>query len=132
MTQTAVIHDDGMLRIVRTRGSRGYELHGEIDIQTHDALDEALAGLVGPGDVRLDLTGLEFCDAAGLGAMVALTDRVGQGGRLVLDGVGPQLRKMLSVLRWDRRPNLVIRHRPPRHPGLPSPGGVLAHGGASA
>lgn len=98
----------------RVRSGRGYRLSGEIDLGTHDVLAAALARLDGPGDIHLDLHDVEFCDAAGLGAMVTLAERVWPSGRVVLDGVSRQISKMLTILRWDLRPNLVIRPRADR------------------
>lgn len=111
MNQTSVVHDAAQLRVERIRSGRGYRLSGEIDLGTHDVLAAALARLEGPGDIHLDLYDLEFCDAAGLGAMVALAERVWPAGRVVLDGVSRQISKMLAVLHWDLRPNLVIHPR---------------------
>jgi len=111
MKQTSVVHDETTLRIERTGSAGGYRIAGEIDLRTHDALAAALARIDGTGDIHLDLNDLEFCDAAGLGAMVALAERVWPLSRVVLDGVSPQLRKVLAVLHWDLRPNLEIRPR---------------------
>lgn len=117
---TSTVHEDTALRIERIENERGYRLRGEIDLRTHDALAAALAHLEGPGDIRLDLSELDFCDAAGLGTMVALAGRVWPHARVVLDGVAPQLCKVLTVLRWDLRPNLVIHPRTPA-PARPRP-----------
>lgn len=111
MKQPSVVRKDVTLNIEPIRSGRGYRLAGEIDLQAHDALAAALARLDGPGDIRLDLYDLEFCDAAGLGAMVALAERVWPDGRVILDGVSRQLSRVLTVLHWDLRPNLDIRRR---------------------
>lgn len=118
MNQTSVVHDGTTLRVQRIRSGRGYRLSGEIDLGTHDVLTAALARLDGPGDIHLDLHGLEFCDAAGLGAMVTLAERLWPAGRVVLHGVSRQISKMLAVLHWDLRPNLVVHPRADR----PAPG----------
>lgn len=117
MNQTSVVHDGTTLRVERIRPGRGYRLSGEIDLGTHDVLTAALARLDGPGDIHLDLSSLEFCDAAGLGAMVTLAERVWPAGRVVLDGVSRQVCRMLAVLHWDLRPNLVVHPRA----GRPAP-----------
>ena len=111
MSDTEVVHDDGVLTISRIPGSRGYVLAGEIDATTYGALLAALADIAGGGDVYLDLSGLDFCDAAGLNAMVGLVDRVGDGRRVVLEGVPGPLRKLLSVVGWESLPNLEVRPR---------------------
>lgn len=123
MNQTSVVHKDTTLRIEHLGAGRGYRMSGEVDLRTHDALAAALARLDGPGEIHLDLHDLEFCDAAGLGAMVALAERVWPQGRVVLDGVSRQVSKVLTVLHWDLRPNLDIRpraaDRPPNPPAPP-------------
>jgi anti-anti-sigma factor len=111
MNQTSVVRKDTTLHIEPIRSGRGYRLSGEIDLRAHDALAAALARLDGPGEIRLDLHDLEFCDAAGLGAMVALAERVWPDGHVTLDGVSRQLSRVLTVLHWDLRPNLDIRQR---------------------
>lgn len=120
MNQTSAVHDDTTLRIERIRTGRGYRLSGEIDLRTHDALAAALGRLDGHEDIHLDLSDLEFCDAAGLGAMVALAERVWPHARVILDGMAPQLGKVLTVLHWDLRPNLEI------HPRAPAPSRTVA------
>lgn len=119
MSDTEVVHDDGVLTIRRVPGTRGYALAGEIDAATYDALVAALAKLGGGDDLYLDLSGLDFCDAAGLNAMVGLVDRVGDDRRVVLDGVPGPLRKLLSVVGWEALPNLEIRPRLNGHPAEP-------------
>lgn len=114
MNQTSVVHDGTTLRVERIRSGRGYRLSGEIDLGTHDVLSAALARLEGTGDIHLDLHDLEFCDAAGLGAMVTLAERLWPAGRVVLYGVSRQISRMLAVLHWDLRPNLVIHPRTDR------------------
>lgn len=119
MADTEVVHDDGVLTIRQISGARGYALAGEVDATTYHALVTALAKLDGDEDVYLDLSGLDFCDAAGLNAMVGLVDRVGDGRRVVLDGVPRPLRKLLAVVGWESLPNLEIRPRLNGHPAEP-------------
>jgi anti-anti-sigma regulatory factor len=51
---------------------------------------------------------VEFCDAAGLHAMVRLASGMGEHGRLVLHGPAPSLRAMLRIAGWDKMPQLAV------------------------
>lgn len=80
----------------RTSGTTCLQLDGELDIATAGQLAEMVLSL--PADhlrqLRLDLSGLAFLDAAGLGALVRVRALVAaRDGRLVLD------RPALPVLR---------------------------------
>jgi anti-anti-sigma factor len=114
-----VIHDDGVLRIVRLMRPAGLALAGEIDESTYPALMAALNGAAGPNsqkEFHLDLTELEFCDAAGLHAMIRLVDRLDDGGergggRVVLHAPSAALRSMLRIVGWDELPELIVEDR---------------------
>ena len=72
-----VIFDDGVLRIARIEAPpEGLVLSGEADEDGYQPLAQALAQLTdgngsGPSEVHLELSSLEFCDAAALHAMIA-------------------------------------------------------------
>lgn len=80
---------------------RRIALRGEIDLASApDALrrlDEAIDGH--PGDtVVVDLTKVSFVDSSGLGVFVACDRRARvTGGRVVLDGCAPAVRRVLDV-----------------------------------
>jgi anti-anti-sigma factor len=107
----APIYDDGVLRIAPLEQQAGLVLSGEIDESTYAALLEVLeeqARANGHGEIHLDLAGVEFCDAAGLHAMVRLASGMGEHGRLVLHGPAPSLRAMLRIAGWDKMPQLAV------------------------
>jgi anti-anti-sigma factor len=57
------------------------------------------------------VSGVDGVDATGLGVILAVHRRaVAQGRRLVLDGVGPGLARVLAVTKLHRV--LVVRRRP--------------------
>lgn len=81
-----------------------YALHlrlvGELDIATADQLHKVTSALSERdlANLCLDLTDLEFLDAAGLRALLATHALVtGHGGRLVLTGLSPLGRQMLRI-----------------------------------
>lgn len=74
-------------------------LAGELAMDCVTDLHTAQAGYVTRPSTHLvlDLAGLEFCDSAGLGAIVGLRRRVvSAGGTLTLTGVGGQVARLLE------------------------------------
>jgi anti-sigma B factor antagonist len=96
MTAT-VVHRDGATALV--------EIAGEIDVHTVGELRTILLALADEGRSHIvaDFTGVRFCDAAGLGMLVAVNNRVAEcGGALRLVGVRPAQRRILEITRLDR------------------------------
>jgi anti-anti-sigma factor len=103
-----VLHDDGTLRITQGPGP-GLVLAGEIDEDTYPALEAVLTGLAaGAADLDLDLSGVAYCDLAGLRAMIRLADAQAGGRRVILRNLPPGLRTVLEVVGWDSTPGVVI------------------------
>jgi anti-sigma B factor antagonist len=81
------------------------EAIGEIDVHTAGELRTILTALADEGHTQIvvDFAGVRFCDAAGLGALVAVNNRVrNAGGTLRLVRVGPAQRRILRVARLDQ------------------------------
>ncbi|GAA3986019.1 hypothetical protein GCM10023085_80150 [Actinomadura viridis] len=106
-------------------------VRGEIDVQTADTLRDRLAALHAAGHlvVVLDFTAVPFCDAAGLGALVAAHNRVAErGGRIRLVGVRPAQRRLLRITGLHRLFPLyenvedALAGRAPAKPAKPSKG----------
>jgi anti-anti-sigma factor len=101
------------LRITITRRDGGHavvEVTGEIDVHTSGELRTVLMALADEGGTHIvaDFTGVGFCDAAGLGALVAVNNRArANGGSLSLTGVRPAQRRILQITRLD---HLFRRH----------------------
>ncbi|MGI5202446.1 STAS domain-containing protein [Spirillospora sp. CA-108201] len=79
---------------------------GELDIASSAAFGIELAGLIadrGP-DVVVDVSGLTFCDARGLAALVAADELARRrGGAVTLARPRPQMAKILRLTGLDRR-----------------------------
>ena len=78
---------------------------GEIDVHTVGELRTILMALADEGRIHIvaDFSGVRFCDAAGLGALVAVNNRVsGSGGSLRLIGVRPAQCRILRITRLDQ------------------------------
>jgi ABC-type transporter Mla MlaB component len=110
-----VVYDDGVLRIARMEPPPlGLLLTGEADEDGYGPLVAALTQLPGtyesPAEVHLDLSGLQFCDAAALHAMIELT---ANGSRVVvLHNPSATLRSLIRITGWDGLPGLTVVNSP--------------------
>jgi anti-anti-sigma factor len=80
-------------------------LRGEIDLATAPRLRERLLGLLQPGVglVILDLSGVSFCDASGLGVLVGSHRHATTLGlTLRLTALNPQIVRLLHIHGLDR------------------------------
>ena len=103
------------LRITKVRDQPWLLIAGEVDESAYQQLLQSLGSLGDHGDIHIDLGGVEFCDLAGLRAIVC-------GGRpgedpnprpqVCLHAVPPGLRKIMQILGWDDRPGLAFDTRP--------------------
>jgi ABC-type transporter Mla MlaB component len=104
------VYDDGVLRITATSNPPGLAIAGEIDEDTYPALVAKLEEFAGGDEIHLNLAGVEYCDLAGLRAIIRLAGvgHVRDSRRVVLHEIPPQLRTVLSILGWDSTPGLLI------------------------
>jgi anti-anti-sigma factor len=88
---------------------------GLLDVRSVGDLRDALGRMLDAttGDVVLDVSGVDGVDATGLGVILAVHRRAAaQGRRLVLDGVGPGLARILAVTKLHRV--LTVRRGEPQ------------------
>ena len=79
-------------------------LDGEIDIATAPAIRRVLMAAISGGNARLavDMSGVTFIGATGIGVLVDAADRAREaGGSLSLLAPSPQVRWLLDVLHLD-------------------------------
>ncbi|MGW7072312.1 STAS domain-containing protein [Streptomyces sp. NPDC054855] len=79
-------------------------LSGELDFDTAPSVLEAVAACLAkrPTSLCLDLTGISFCDCAGLNSLLTARLSVLQAGvDLLVEGVGAQLARLLSLIGAD-------------------------------
>jgi anti-sigma B factor antagonist len=89
-------------------GVNGYQVvtvTGELDIataeQAYSYISDVIDGL--PAPVTVDLSGLTFCDASGIGALVRIARHARQTGRQVmLTSVRPSVLKIMRITGLDR------------------------------
>ncbi len=105
------VYDDGVLRIAPTGSPGGLAISGEIDEATYPALVTCLHELAdGHQQADLDLSGLSYCDLAGLRAIVRLAGGgPGDARRIRLHDVPQHIRVMLAITGWDRTPGLAVQ-----------------------
>lgn len=78
---------------------------GEVDLATAPRLREALTSLVTEGHLRVvvDLTGTEFLDSTGLGALVTGLKRVrAKGGEMRVVCTNERVAKVFEITSLDR------------------------------
>jgi ABC-type transporter Mla MlaB component len=97
------VNDDGVLRMTATSSPAGLAIAGEIDEGTYSALLRTLEDLAGSAEIHINLAGVEYCDLAGLRAIIGLA---GRDTRLVLHEVPEYLQTVLGLLGWDSTPGL--------------------------
>jgi anti-anti-sigma regulatory factor len=100
---------DHALRITPANGVPGLVISGEIDESSYRRLLRGLDVLNPRGDIHIDLSGVEFCDLAGLRAIVCVTEAdAGETapGQLTLHAVPDRLRRILEILGWDDMPGV--------------------------
>ena len=89
-------------------------LDGLIDESTFGILSRALTRARRSGDfpILVDLAGVEFCDVAGLRAIISLADGRDPGcpatGGITLVHVPSYLVTLLRILGWDATPGLTL------------------------
>lgn len=102
---------DEVLRISKVNDRPGLVIAGEVDEAGYPILLHCLAALGTHGEVHIDLGGVEFCDLAGLRAIVCVgrpDEDPSPGRHVCLHAVPPRLRKILHILGWDDTPGLAF------------------------
>lgn len=112
-----VEHDTALLRIFAASASPRLRMSGEIDVSNAPDVAQALraAGERQPGDLHVDLSGLEFMDVAGLRAFAKAARDLDAGARLlVLHAVSPHIDRLFGMIGWAASAGLEIHCRPLR------------------
>jgi ABC-type transporter Mla MlaB component len=111
---SCILLDDGALRITGTGSPRRLAIAGEIDEHSYPALVAVLENFTStPGEIHLSLAEVQYCDLAGLRAIVRFAADGGDGrdhdGRQVIVHELPaHLKTVLQILGWDCAPGLVV------------------------
>ncbi|MFD6986175.1 STAS domain-containing protein, partial [Streptomyces sp. NPDC059956] len=105
------LYEDNLLRIVPTfeEGERTMRVIGTVDYRTTDALTAVLdATLDWAGDVRVDMSALEFIDLAGLRALAHTAERYEPGRHMRVVELAPLLCQVIAVAGFDQQDALVV------------------------
>lgn len=91
------LHTEGNVALVTPRNTR-------LDARIADELKDQLLAVVRDGHARiaLDLSGVDFVDSSGLGALVAVRRQLEGQGELAIAGVRPAVMKLFRLTRLDR------------------------------
>ena len=91
-------------------------IRGELDAATADAARDYVANVIArsSGPVEVDLTGLSFCDARGLRALIGMAACARAAGRkLRLTGTRPGILKIMRITGVDANFPELRGHRVP-------------------
>ena len=94
----------GLTHRIYPDGHAAAVIRGELDAATADAAREYVGQVIARsrGAVEVDLTGLSFCDARGLRALVGMATRARASGRqLKLTGTRPGIVKIMQITGVD-------------------------------
>ncbi|MDQ2943961.1 MAG: STAS domain-containing protein [Candidatus Dormibacteraeota bacterium] len=81
-------------------------LRGELDSRADRESGTKVSA--GDGGLHLDLSRLEFADAAAIRALVSVANDAKAGQQLVLHGLPSLIRKVMLMVGWGEMPGLVI------------------------
>ena len=101
----AQVPAEASLSVLSRPGCTIATLEGDLDIATVAALRERLLGVLGPCArlLVIDVSGLSFCDVAGLAMLIGVQRRGrGRGITVRLAAPRPQMAKLLRVTGLDR------------------------------
>lgn len=99
---------DRQLLVTRTVAPYGLVFVGEIDVTNSNSVSETLAmSLSGDEALHVDVSGLIFCDIAGIRAFVDAAQGMNQG-RLLMHGLPPLLRRVMNVTGWSDMPSMEL------------------------
>ena len=87
------------------------ELHGEYDLSRKEELAAVLTSLTGEQPILLDLTRVTYVDSSFLNELGTLRSRL-PDAKIALHGVSPQLRRVLSLMRFETLFDIVDRPAP--------------------
>jgi anti-anti-sigma regulatory factor len=98
------------IQVSRSGGPVRVLLHGEAEVSSHARLQDALDAIAvdGAESVRIDVSGLSFCDAGSLQRLLRFARRARMSGREVTTtGAGATFRRSARLLGADRDLGLV-------------------------
>jgi len=95
--------------VQRSNNATTLSVRGSLDINTAPQLAEEIDNIVGtkPGEVFVDLSGLDLIDSSGVAALVKLYKGIrSTGGAITISGARDQPLQIFKLLRMDKVFNL--------------------------
>jgi anti-anti-sigma factor len=104
-----VLYEDSQLVIRQTIPPHGLSLSGTIDLSNVEGVKGVLVAqaLVRP-ELHLELSRVQFIDVSGIRALAEGGRRANGNGRLVLHGLPPFLKRVMTIIGWDQMKNVII------------------------
>ncbi|MEU4210701.1 MEDS domain-containing protein [Streptomyces sp. NPDC026206] len=98
------------LVVVRTYRPQGLRIEGVVEAAVHRQLRDALRSVAAVrGDVRLEMSRVEFLDLGGLRLLMTFARaRAARHATVELGGLPPHLRQVITLVGWDRTPGLRL------------------------
>lgn len=107
-------HATALLRVAASSSSPWLLMVGEVDVSNARDVTRVLEGVQArvPGDVHIDVAGIEFMDVAGMRAIaLAARDLHSRGAMLVLHSVSSHIDRLFGLIGWSTAPGLQIHCR---------------------
>jgi anti-anti-sigma regulatory factor len=108
------------LRMTRMNAPPLLAIGGDVDEATYSTLVKTLYEFArGRREIHIDLSAVDYCDLAGLRAIIRLANA---RRTVVLHGLPAHLQTVLGILGWNSKPGLMIDNNPagsrppPAHP----------------
>ncbi len=109
LTTADPLYADASVTLTPAYDPAGLRVAGAIDVTNAEAWQSAVAAVAGRGgEVRLDLSGLDFIDVQGIRVLAGVAADMVDGHRLALYSAPQELVRMLRLTGWARTPNLVV------------------------
>ncbi|UQI47695.1 MEDS domain-containing protein [Streptomyces sp. HU2014] len=98
------------LTVVRTWSPPGLRIEGVVDADSHRRVRDALRSVASVrGDLRLEMSRVEFLDLAGLRLLMTFARaRAARHCTVELTGLPPHLLHVITLIGWDRTPGLRL------------------------
>jgi len=104
-----VLYADQQLVIRQTIPPQGLSFSGTIDLSNVAAVQDVLYSQ-GPRqpELHLELSRVQFIDVSGIRALAEAGERGNGTGRLVLHGLPPFLKRVMTLIGWNELRNVTI------------------------
>ena len=93
---------------VSKTGEGAWKVEGELDLATASVFEEAFIAEGRQVDLELDCSGLRFMDSQGVRSVMVVAAARPAGGRLVMRGLSPQVRRIADLVQLGAAPGIAL------------------------